>query len=92
MKSNTVKHVLSGRSKIDKTKILMTNGSLMKVENIAKCAFCNTHNLHYAIIGNENQFLVFFFSGRLRQVLLFDNAMLKKSVILFVGLMRTHLL
>ena len=26
-KPNTVKHVLSGHSKIDKTKILMTNGS-----------------------------------------------------------------
>ena len=33
---NTVKPVLSGHSKIDKTKILMTNGSLMKVENIAE--------------------------------------------------------
>ena len=43
---HTVKPVLSGHSKIDKTKILMTNGSLMKVESIAECstrgAFCNT--------------------------------------------------
>ena len=41
----TVKPVLSGHSKIDKTKILMTKGSLMKVESIAECslgAFCNT--------------------------------------------------
>ena len=30
----TVKPVLKGHSKIDKTKILMTNGSLMKVESI----------------------------------------------------------
>ena len=29
--TNTVKPVLSGHSKIDKTKILKTNGSLMKV-------------------------------------------------------------
>ena len=29
----------------------------MKVENIG--AFCNTFDLHYAIIGLENQFLVF---------------------------------
>ena len=29
---NTVKPVLSGHLKIDKTKILMTNGSLMRVE------------------------------------------------------------
>ena len=34
----TVKPVLSGHSKIDKTMILMTNGSLMKVERIAECS------------------------------------------------------
>ena len=34
----TLKPVLSGNSKIDKTKILMTNGSLMKVESIAECS------------------------------------------------------
>ena len=34
----TVNPVLSGHSKIDKTKILMTNGSLMKVESIAECS------------------------------------------------------
>ena len=33
-----VKPVLKGHSKIDKTKILMTNGSLMKVESIAECS------------------------------------------------------
>ena len=46
----------------------------MKVESIAECslgAFCNTFDLHFkVIIGLENQFLVFIFSGRLRQVLL----------------------
>ena len=35
---NTVKPVLNGHSKIDKTKILVTNGSLMKVESIAECS------------------------------------------------------
>ena len=43
-----VKSVLSGQSKNDKIKILMTNGSLMKVESIAECslgAFCNTSDL-----------------------------------------------
>ena len=35
---NTVKPVLSGHSKIDKTKILMTSGSLMKVESFAECS------------------------------------------------------
>ena len=45
----TVKSVLSGYSKIDKTKVLMTNGCLLKVESIAECslgAFCNTFDLH----------------------------------------------
>ena len=67
------KPFLSSHSKIDKTKVLKTNDSLMKVESIAGCslaAFCNTFDLHYAIIGLEKQFLVFFLSGRLRQVLL----------------------
>ena len=34
--------------KIDKTKVIKTNGSLMKVESIAECslgAFCNTFDL-----------------------------------------------
>ena len=45
----TVKPVLSSHSKIDKTKILMTNDSLMKAESIAECtlgAFCNTFDMH----------------------------------------------
>ena len=36
-------------TKIDKTKVLKTNDSLMRVENIAECslgAFCNTFDLH----------------------------------------------
>ena len=33
---STVKPILSGNSKIDKTKILMINGSFMKVESIAE--------------------------------------------------------
>ena len=46
---DTVKPVLRGHSKIDKTKILKTNGSLMKVKSIAECflgALCNTFDLH----------------------------------------------
>ena len=45
----TVKPVLSSHSKIDKTKVLKTNGSLMKVESIAECslgAFSNTFDLN----------------------------------------------
>ena len=34
--NTTVKPVLSGHSKIDKIKILMTNGSLMKVKSLAE--------------------------------------------------------
>ena len=34
----TVKSVYNSGSKIDKTKILMTNGCLMKVESIAECS------------------------------------------------------
>ena len=36
--NGTVKPVLSNHSKIDKTKVLMTNGSLMKVKSIAECS------------------------------------------------------
>ena len=71
--TNTVKPVLSDHPKIDRRKVLKKNGSLMKVESIAECskrAFCNTFDLHLAIIGLENQLLDFFLSGRLRQVLL----------------------
>ena len=72
----TVKPVLSDHLKIDKTKVSTTDGSLMQVKSIAECskrAFCNTFNLHLVIIGLENQFLVFFLIGRLRQVLLYIN-------------------
>ena len=49
MRVNTVKPVLSSHLKVNKIKVLKTNGSLMKVESIAECslgAFCNTFNLH----------------------------------------------
>ena len=36
--NHTVEPILSGHSKIDKTKILMTKGSLMKVKSIAECS------------------------------------------------------
>ena len=49
--SVTAKPVLYGHSKIDKKPILMTNGSLMKVESIAEC--CNTFDLHQVIISRE---------------------------------------
>ena len=48
-----VKLPLKNRQK----KILMTNGSSMKVESIAE--FCNTFDLHLAIISPKNQLSVF---------------------------------
>ena len=57
-----VKPVLSGHTKIDKTRVLKTNGSLMKVVSIAECslgAFCNTFDLHEVIIDLEPKFFVF---------------------------------
>ena len=47
--SSTVKPVLSSHSKIDKTKVLKTGGSLMQVVSVAECslgAFCNTFDLY----------------------------------------------
>ena len=44
--SCTIKPVLSGHLKIDKTKVLMENGSLMKVKSIAECSHWNTFDLH----------------------------------------------
>ena len=38
LKKNTVKPVVSGHSKIDKTRMLITNGTLMKVKSIAECS------------------------------------------------------
>ena len=72
----TAKPVFSGHSKMNKTKVLKTNGSLMKVESIAEYSlrvFCNTFDMHLAIIGLGNKFLVFYLSGRLRQVLLYNG-------------------
>ena len=55
-----VKPVLSGHSKIDKTKVLKPLGSLVRVESTAPLgAFCNTFDLHKAINGLENPCLVF---------------------------------
>ena len=51
----------------------------MKVESIAEyslVAFCNTFDLHYMVIDLENQFLVFFLSGHLMQVLLYTKPLI----------------
>ena len=69
----TVKPVLSGHLKIDKTKVLMGNGSLMKVESIAECSPWSILQYFWPALSNNRNWkpiLVFFLSGRLRQVLL----------------------
>ena len=71
---NTVKTVLSDHSKIDKTKILMTNFSLMKVKSIAECSNGSILQYFWPALSNNwawKPILVFFLSGRLRQVLLY---------------------
>ena len=56
--------------KKDKTKILITNGSLMKVESIAECSLWSIlQYLWPALSINWSSF----FSGRLRQVLLYNR-------------------
>ena len=64
----TVKPVLNGHLKIDKTKVLMKNGSLMKVE------YCRMlpleHSAILLICIKQKPFFVFFLSGGFRQVLL----------------------
>ena len=68
-----VKPVLNGHSKIDKTKVLMTNG-LMKVKSIAECSpWCILQYFWPALSHNRSwkPIFVFFLSGRLRQVLLY---------------------
>ena len=65
----TVESVLSGHSKIEKTKVFKTNGSLMKVESIAECslgAFCNTFDLHKAIISIEKPIFGLLFEWSLK--------------------------
>ena len=80
--ARTVVSVLSGQLKIDKTNVLIQNGSLMKVEIIQQNAPCNTFDL----IGIEYQLLVFFISDRLRQVLLYCKPRHFREVLNFTTL------
>ena len=73
---NTVKLVLSGHSKIDKTKVLKRNGIFMKVEGIAECSKGSIlqyfrPSLSYHLSLRPLFFL--FLSGHLRQVLLYNH-------------------
>ena len=70
--SYTVNPVLSDHLKIDKTKILMKNGSLMKVESISECSWSILQYFWPALSNNWSRKPIFglFESGRFRQVLL----------------------
>ena len=70
----TVKPVVSGHSKIDKTKILhvMADASLMKVESIAESSPLSMLQYILSALSDcrsfKKQLPVFILSGRLRQV------------------------
>ena len=75
---STVKPVLSGHSKISKMKIVMTNGSLMKVESIAECSPWSILQYFWPALSDNRSskpILVFFLSDHLRQVLLYIDYM-----------------
>ena len=46
-------NVLSDHSKIDKTKILLTNGRLMKVESIAECSPCSILQYFWSALSDN---------------------------------------
>ena len=74
LQAYTVKPVLSGHLKIGKTKVLMENGSLMKVESIAECSPWSILQYFWPALSDNwpwKPILVFFFSGPIRQVLLY---------------------
>ena len=59
--------------KIDETKVLMENGSLMKVTSIAECSHWSILQYFWPALSDNRYWkpvLVFFLSGRLRHVLL----------------------
>ena len=54
--TGTVKPVLNGHAKIDKTQILMTNNSLLKVESIAECSAWNIMQYFWPSKGSILQY------------------------------------
>ena len=70
----SIKPVFKGHSKIYKTKIFMTNGSLMKIESIAQCSPWSILQYFWPALSN-NWFLkpifCLFLSGHFTQVLLY---------------------
>ena len=79
---NTVKPVLSGHSKIDKTNILMINGSLMKVKSIAECSPWSILQYFWPALSDSWSWkLIYglFESGCFRQVLLYSKVGLSSA-------------
>ena len=76
-----IKPVLSGHSKIDKIKVLKTNGSLMTSKVLQNALLEHSAILLTCIMitGLEKQFLVFFLSGSLRRVLLYKGTILQRN-------------
>ena len=68
----TVKPVLSGYSKVDKTKMLKSSGSLMQVKSTAECSWNILHYLWPAVRDYQSWKPIFglLLSGRLRQAIL----------------------
>ena len=72
---DTVKPVLSGHSKIDKTKILMTNGSLMKLKSIAECSPWSILQYFWPALNDNwswKPIFGLFEGGHFRQVLIYE--------------------
>ena len=65
------KTCVNGHSKIDKTKILMTNGSLMKVESIAECSLWSILQYFWPALSDNwssKPYFDLFESGRLHRL------------------------
>ena len=72
----SLKPVLSGHSKIDKTKIRTTDGSLMKVEIITECSLWSILQYFWPALSDywsSKPIFVYSLSGHLRQVLLYKK-------------------
>ena len=82
-RSYTVKPVLNGHSKINKTKVLMTNGSLMKVESIAECSPWSILQYFCPALSNNwsyNPIFGLFESGHFTQVYCIVIFFLKEKI------------
>ena len=76
--------VLISHSNIDKTKILMTNGSLMKVNSISECSTWSILQYFWPALSDNllwKTIFVCFPSGHLRQVLLYLSHEQVQSVV-----------